>query len=932
MAKLTVESDDFTLEFDTPNFKKVFGKAKSNIPLASLHSFYSVEGCEASVTLNATGDLVQPPDAYVETILPKGNRSRNDGHSFFYDNVEYNVWLELKAHCWNAQIRHTTKIVEKELSSRNGGKILYGAIDMANDVGRRDFAFSYDCTVDGKTTPRQFVFTAEVLSQKLDYHKDWRTLVEEIEDRYPMLAYDFLKRTYHAFEKSYEENDAANLVWWNLFDRLQRPFVKACRLVINRPKRRLRGNYEYLRADQLTMLSARTENEFTEFASNPSHLYRVEKTADTHDTLENRFVKFALRGIFKKYVKLHKAILERDKRRDQQKLSDTAKGSMAAMERELKQLTVNPFFRRIGPFAGLRQLSLALQRAPGYSVIYRTFAILNAAYMIHEGMNKMETKDIADLYEIWCFLKVEEFTADALPAGSIKNPSGINGDDFVKLLSTGLRSTVVFRSSTGVELARVVYNPRISESASTSSSGIDGTVTPTSISKKSSQDPDIVLRLTNNDINGYQVTYLFDAKYRLEDIADSHAGAPPQDAIDQMHRYRDAIYYADSPATGSLDPFAYKKEVVGGYVLFPGKGKVEVDPPESGKDNRPTYIKSIDKVNIGALPLRPNDRNNADVLKGFISRLVKGNDSLEAVLEGVNPQKGAWIPVATPRAIVEAAVYGTYHGKEQLKWISRKDSANPELQRFYNLPFDAAKTLGISPSNADKKKLLALLPPGRNPTEELLVFRIKRFDGVRTDVELRGLPYQYPTSLKCHHKRYLVWELEKDDPITKRVANVKIASGGQTGVDRGAMEAAVTLGLEFRGWAPHGWIAEDGTIPEQYREKMQEHPEMGGEAQNYRERTKANVRDSHATLILVDSLPLSGGVKLTEDTAVAMMKSHKVIVMSAANAKYEALKWLRQFLGMSSALVLNVAGPRESEAPGVQVRAKAFLEELLWEV
>ena len=161
--------------------------------------------------------------------------------------------------------------------------------------------------------------------------------------------------------------------------------------------------------------------------------------------------------------------------------------------------------------------------------------------------------------------------------------------------------------------------------------------------------------------------------------------------------------------------------------------------------------------------------------------------------------------------------------------------------------------------------------------------------------------------------------------------NIKIVSGGQTGVDRGALEAAMALGLDFGGWAPHGWIAEDGTIPAEYQAKMKEYLEMGSNAQNYRERTKANVRDSHATLILVDSLPLSGGTKLTEDTAVAMMKSHKVIAMSATNAKDDALKWLRQFLGMSSALVLNVAGPRESKAPGIQARVKAFLEELLWE-
>ena len=180
--------------------------------------------------------------------------------------------------------------------------------------------------------------------------------------------------------------------------------------------------------------------------------------------------------------------------------------------------------------------------------------------------------------------------------------------------------------------------------------------------------------------------------------------------------------------------------------------------------------------------------------------------------------------------------------------------------------------------------------------------------------------------------RHEMQGLETACAFKKPVANVKIVSGGQTGVDRGALEAAMTLGLDFGGWAPHGWIAEDGTIPAQYRERMQEYPSMGNRTQDYRERTKANVRDSHATLILADSLPLSGGTKLTEDTAVAMMKSHKVVAMSAANAKDDALKWLRQFLGMSSALVLNVAGPREPKAPGIQARAKAFLEELLLEV
>ena len=73
---------------------------------------------------------------------------------------------------------------------------------------------------------------------------------------------------------------------------------------------------------------------------------------------------------------------------------------------------------------------------------------------------------------------------------------------------------------------------------------------------------------------------------------------------------------------------------------------------------------------------------------------------------------------------------------------------------------------------------------------------------------------------------------------------LKIVSGGQTGVDQGALEAAVDLGVDWGGWVPKGWRAENGTVPEQFRACMQEHASA-----NYIARTRQNVADSHATLI-----------------------------------------------------------------------------------
>ena len=89
---------------------------------------------------------------------------------------------------------------------------------------------------------------------------------------------------------------------------------------------------------------------------------------------------------------------------------------------------------------------------------------------------------------------------------------------------------------------------------------------------------------------------------------------------------------------------------------------------------------------------------------------------------------------------------------------------------------------------------------------------------------------------------------------------LKIVSGGQTGVDQGALEAALDLGLVWGGWVPKGWRAENGTVPERFRARMQEHASA-----NYIVRTRQNVADSHATLILTDAYPLSGGTQRTRD-------------------------------------------------------------------
>ena len=155
---------------------------------------------------------------------------------------------------------------------------------------------------------------------------------------------------------------------------------------------------------------------------------------------------------------------------------------------------------------------------------------------------------------------------------------------------------------------------------------------------------------------------------------------------------------------------------------------------------------------------------------------------------------------------------------------------------------------------------------------------------------------------------------------------LKIVSGGQTGVDQGALEAALSLGVAWGGWAPKGWRAENGTIPVAFRAQMQEHASA-----NYIQRTRQNVVDSHATLILVDAYPIGGGTLRTRDFCINLMRSHLVVSFGETDAVEKVRKWLGQFFAAAHPVpfVLNVAGPRESKSPGIQARTQSFLIDVL---
>lgn len=148
-------------------------------------------------------------------------------------------------------------------------------------------------------------------------------------------------------------------------------------------------------------------------------------------------------------------------------------------------------------------------------------------------------------------------------------------------------------------------------------------------------------------------------------------------------------------------------------------------------------------------------------------------------------------------------------------------------------------------------------------------------------------------------------------------SRLRVISGGQSGVDRAALDVALELGLDCGGWCPAGRRAEDGPIGARY-------PLTETETVDYAERTRRNVADADATLVLCQGV-LMGGTLLTVQLAGAQGKPCLVIDLRRAWAPREVQVWL----DACAVRTLNVGGPRHSGAPGIYALAGEFLRATL---
>src|SRR5258708_36557217 len=150
----------------------------------------------------------------------------------------------------------------------------------------------------------------------------------------------------------------------------------------------------------------------------------------------------------------------------------------------------------------------------------------------------------------------------------------------------------------------------------------------------------------------------------------------------------------------------------------------------------------------------------------------------------------------------------------------------------------------------------------------------------------------------------------------------KIVSGGQTGVDQAGLLIAKEMGIEIGGWCPKGGLDENGNCI------LDKYPLKEAATANPDERTKLNIRDSDGTLIILPTWPLpekiKDGTTLTIEYVRELQKPHLIISSDKKEAAIDSLKkWLEQH----DIAVLNIAGPRESNSPGINKQSYELFRE-----
>jgi len=549
------------------------------------------------------------------------------GRAVFFENKQYDIEFVFDGSLKGSfsqnspRVIHRLRNVEEAFHYSARSNAIRATINTGNDIGW--FRIELQYPVNGQWISQAISF--EVLPVKMDMDADVALMNEVIDAEYPLWRFSLAEKTSQKFAAAKKPYRHFLLLWLAQFESLRTDLEKGLRHIVSAPHNRLVSVESLLKAEKLKgKLSPKLELELKQAQCDGlvNKRFHIKKKKLSIDTPENRFIKSVIKNSSSRLNAVIRLAKENQRVPDVQRLSDSFFTQLESWQGSLKKFQYHAMFHEVGEFKGFSRESLVLQQKPGYAKVYRVWQELKWYLDLFGNDSSLSLRNIAELYEIWCFLEIRRILLDLgfeeLPN---KKPQLANTGLGVSM-KDGFAGAFQFKRGDGIRL-RLAHEPLFRENSRPIKTWI------------TSQKPDILLEAKFDD--NKEFIWLFDAKYRIR--PDDESDLVPDDAINQLHRYRDALIYQHNYSGQNAGK---SRPILGAYALYPGYyDQAETENP---------YQEAMNEIGIGAFSLLPAPGNT-------------GNHWLRMFLEDMlGSKKDYYIPAKNEKYFVEEAVRIPYKG------------------------------------------------------------------------------------------------------------------------------------------------------------------------------------------------------------------------------------------------------------------------------
>ena len=615
---LQVITDDFELTVWANDISKRQATYQKTLAARQLSGFRPQQ---AGVRLSTPAHEVRVLD---KTVEGDSNSAFSLLEPLFFENTEYQFEWVFSCDVTYAELVHRRQRINDGFrfvpARTSRPAYLTGTIQTANDVGWMRLPLRYQFA----ERSHEHAISFEVLPTKMLLHSDLPPMYRTIDEGFPLWRFSLAEKTEQEMASSRQRGNFP-LLWLAQFARLREQFELGLKVVCQAPHSRLQTHTAHLRADRLKgRIGPRLGERVWEDLANKQfdRRYHVEKKQLSVDTPENRFIKMVVSKSRKQLVGFEQRLRANNEVPDRQYLSEAFLQELHNWQLPMQKMLERSFLEDVGDYSGQTRESLVLQQKTGYSSIYRIWQELKLYLDVLAGQSRVSMKSVAEIYEIWCFLRIRQMLLDNLGFNEVvtNKKSLVLNEFFEYRLKDGLAGAFEFKRQDGVT-ARLAHEPVFARDGEEIRSYLI------------TQKPDIVLEIvlpsTAPGLQERRFIWLFDAKYRIKtargdydtDDIDS-TDYVPDDALNQMHRYRDALI-ALQATTGAVE---YKsRPVFGAFALYPGhfhQGKDVVASFGQHEQKNP-YASAIREVGIGAFPLLPDDSTGGNGSQWLLDFLLE---------------------------------------------------------------------------------------------------------------------------------------------------------------------------------------------------------------------------------------------------------------------------------------------------------------------